>query len=135
MRLDFVLAVHMTLHIPISDIVLDPRHPVDISPLPPDEVIRLVNESMGFLADKVSVTMAGGIVSITLIEPESTAKEDAEKLLHDGIAIAKTGNYKQAIEKFQKSLKVFPTQTVARRNLAMALLELGKHAEDRKSVV
>ena len=126
----------MTFLIPLTDLILDPRRPVDATTLPPDEVIRLVKLSMGPpLSDLVTVTIDNGIVSITLPDPQPSAEQRAKEFVNRGIDYGTQGSYVKAIDCFRKAVILNPTNTIALRNLAMSLLETGKTQEAEDNLI
>ena len=118
-----------TLIIPLSDMLLDPQKPVDLARLPVDQAIKLIKQSYGFLSSAVEVTLENGVATITLPEENSKKVDQALEWFNRGIKKAQQGDYQGAIQLLQKTLEYLPAHTEARRNLAMAHLELGNAEE------
>ncbi len=118
-----------TLIVSLSDILLDPQKPVDLSHLPVDQAIRLIKQSYGFLSSAVEVTLENGVATITLPEENSKKINQALEWFNRGIKKAQQGDYQGAIQLLQRTLEYLPAHTEARRNLAMAHLELGNAEE------
>ena len=114
----------MIIEISLSNFVLDPRKPVDLSAMSAENIARRVKDAFGFLEEMVEVEIEDGFVKIFLSDvPGST--DVAARLTTEGIEFGKSAQYKKAIEYFQKALAASPIHIAARRNLAMSLLESG----------
>jgi Flp pilus assembly protein TadD len=76
-----------------------------------------------------------GIIRIEF--PDESEKKVDEALDHfrRGIRKAKQGDYKRAIQLLSKAVGILPYHTEARRNLAMAYLELGNVEEARNHLI
>ena len=118
-----------TIIIALSDILLDPKQPVDLSSLPTDEASRLIRDSYGFLSAAVEVQIDNGVATITLPEAKSREVEEALEWFDRGIKKARRGDYEGAKKLLAKTLEYLPAHTDARRNLAMAHLETGNYDE------
>ncbi len=118
-----------TLLIPLSDILIDPKNPIDLTSLPTDQACEIIRKSYGFLSTAVEVRIEDGIAVISLPEEKSPKLDEALQWLDRGIKKAQEGDYQDAIKLLQRVVEYLPAQTVARRNLAMAYLELGNTEE------
>jgi tetratricopeptide (TPR) repeat protein len=117
------------LVVPLSDILLDPQKPVDLTSLPVEQSIQIIKQSYGFLSDSVEVSIENGIATITLPDDKSKKVNDALDWFDRGLKKAKQGDYQNAIQLLKRTLEYLPTHTDARRNLAMAYLETGNSEE------
>jgi len=115
--------------IPIKHIILDASKPLDLSTVPEHEAIELIKKSYGFLLSPIHVTIENGLVAIQLKETTREEINTAQKNFQKGIKEAQRGQYKKAIKLFDKVLEVAPQHVDARRNLAMAYLEMGQHQQ------
>jgi tetratricopeptide (TPR) repeat protein len=118
-----------TIIVPLSDILLDPQKPVDLTTLPVDQSIQLIKQSYGFLSDSVEVSIENGIATITLPDEKSKKVNEALDWFDRGLKKAKQGDYQNAIQLLKRTLEYLPAHTDARRNLAMAYLETGNSEE------
>ena len=114
-----------TLVIALSDILLDPKNPVDLSKIPSSEALQIIKQSYGFLSEAVEVSIKNGIATITLPDDKSKKVNDALDWFDRGLKKAKQGDYQNAIQLLKRTLEYLPAHTDARRNLAMAYLESG----------
>lgn len=67
-----------------------------------------------------------------LEEAESLGLQDAELCNYLGIALENTNHLKEAVQRFNKSLRLRPAYTAARLNLAFAYLKMGDTAAARR---
>ena len=118
-----------TLVIALSDILLDPKNPIDLSKIPQSEALQIIKKSYGFLSDAVEVSIGNGIVTIVLPDEKSKKASEALDWFQGGLKKARAGDYQDAIQLFKKTLEYLPAHTDARRNLAMAYLEFGNKDE------
>ena len=51
------------------------------------------------------------------------------QLNRDGVQLEKEGNFAASVEKYRAALKLMPSQTIFRRNLALVLCRLGRWEE------
>ena len=116
----------LTVVVALKDIIVDPAKKVDLLSLPKEEAISLIKDSYGFLSPSVDVTIEGDNAVIRLAEEKAESVNDALKLYQKGVREAEKGEYSKAIKTFEKVLEVVPQHIDARRNLAMAHLELGE---------
>ena len=120
------------LIVPLKQIILDPSNLIDLSILPEQEAIRLIKESYGFLSSSLDVSIRDGLAVIELKEERSARANDVQKTFQKGIREAQQGVYRKAIKTFTKVLEIIPNHVDARRNLAMAHLELGNVAKAKE---
>lgn len=114
-----------TAIVSLTDLVLYPEKPVDLLAMSEAEAIAEIKKSFGFLSSAIEVSIREGIAYITFPDAESKRVDDALKSIERAENHAKHGEYKRAIQLFQRALEVIPNHTRARRNLAMAYLESG----------
>jgi len=115
--------------IPLKHIILDVSKPLDLSTLPEQDAIELIRKSYGFLLSPVDVTIENGLVTIQMKETTHEKINGAQKDFQKGIKEAQRGQYKKATKLFDKVLEVIPQHVDARRNLAMAHLEMGQYQQ------
>ncbi|OGQ93982.1 MAG: hypothetical protein A2521_04350 [Deltaproteobacteria bacterium RIFOXYD12_FULL_57_12] len=118
--------------IPLKQIILDPTNSIDLSLLSEQDAIRLIKESYGFLSSSFDVSIRDGLAVIELKEERSNRTNDAQKTYQKGVRWAQQGDYRKAIKAFAKVLEIIPNHVDARRNLAMAHLELGNVAKAKE---
>ena len=118
-----------TLVIALSDILLDPKNPIDLSTISSSQALQIIKQSYGFLSDAVEVSIENGIATIVLPDDKSKKVNDALDWFDRGLKKAKQGDYQNAIQLLKRTLEYLPAHTDARRNLAMAYLESGDQDE------
>ncbi len=109
----------------LEHILLDPSNRTDLAALPEEEAAALLKESYGFLSSAVDVSIEDGIAIIRFDEPRGDKVADALKAFEKGNREANRGAYQKAIQYYSRVVDVIPHHIDARRNLAMAHLELG----------
>lgn len=114
--------------ISLKHIILDPTNPVELSLLPEQEAIRLIKESYSFLSSSIDVSIKDGHAVIEL-KDRSDRINNAKTNYQKGVREAQKGEYRKAIKAFTKVLEIIPNHVDARRNLAMAHLEIGNIAK------
>ena len=117
--------------IPIKHIVLDSTKPLDLSAIPEHDAVELIKKSYGFLSPAIQVTIADGTVTIQMEEARGERIGDALKQFQKAVREAQQGNYQKAVKLFGKVLEVIPQHVDARRNQAMACMEMGNHQQAR----
>jgi tetratricopeptide (TPR) repeat protein len=117
----------MLFEIPLRDVLVDPKAPVDLSALAPERALDLLGECYSFLPGPPAVVVQAETARITVpgeLQP-SAAKEAAR--LHDrATKHAQHGDYPRAINLLNKVLSLNPGHVEARRNLGMAHFESGR---------
>ena len=116
----------MIVYVQLKDIIIDPSKKIDLLSIPKDEAISLIKNSYGFLSSSIDVSMEGDNAVIKFTEEKAEKVNEALKLYQKGVKEAERGEYSKAIKTFGKVLEVVPQHVDARRNLAMAYLELGE---------
>jgi tetratricopeptide (TPR) repeat protein len=120
-----LISLMATIIINLKDIIIDPDSTVDLAALPAGDAIDRIKKSYGFLASSVDVSITDGTAVISLNEPPAQKGDDAVKTYSKAVQDAQQGDYAQAIKRFEKVLASLPLHIDARRNLAMAYLEMG----------
>jgi tetratricopeptide (TPR) repeat protein len=115
----------ISIRIKLTDLILDPAHDLDLTALPLDEAADLIQQAFGFLASSVEVSVGDGEATITAPGTTSQQRDEAQRLLSQGVKSAQQGKYRQAIRSFEEALELAPDHVEARRNLGLAYLELG----------
>jgi len=124
-----------TILINLKDIIIDPDSTVDLAALPAGDAMDRVKTSYGFLASSVDVSIANGAAVINLKEPPAHKVADAEKTYNKAVQDAQQGDYAKAIKRFQQVIEILPLHIDARRNLAMAYLELKNFAKAKEHLL
>jgi Tfp pilus assembly protein PilF len=108
----------------ISDLFeTDPRdddHPKDLV-----AITAYVLEHYAFLPKPIAVTLEGDDVVISYPEEVAAKTEEAGRLAARAVKRANEGNYEKAIGIYKRVLELQPSFHSARRDLAMAYVELG----------
>lgn len=118
-----------SLVIPLKHIILDPAKPVDLTAISEQDAMELIKKSYGFLSPAIQVAITDGIATIRLEEAKGDRIGEALKQHQKGVKEAQQGRYQQAVKLFGKVLEIIPQHVDARRNLAMAYLEMGNHQQ------
>lgn len=120
------------IHIKVHDLTLDPANPIDLASLPPEEVLRLIRESFGFLDESTDISIDGDDLVIQYAEQEPSKLQNVMESYERGIKEARRGDYAKAIKYFKRALVIAPYHLDARRNMAMAFLERGDVAKAKE---
>src|SRR6266498_1739356 len=88
-------------------------------------IIEYVLKHYGFLPKPIAVTVEKDEVVISYPEEPDSKKEEARKLAARAVKRASEGNYEKAIGIYKRVLELQPSFHAARRDLAMAYMELG----------
>jgi tetratricopeptide (TPR) repeat protein len=94
----------------------------------PNELLAItayVLKHYAFLPKPIAVTLEGDEVVISYPEETDAKREEAEKLAARAVKRASEGNYEKAIGIYKRVLELQPSFHAARRDLAMAYMELG----------
>jgi tetratricopeptide (TPR) repeat protein len=118
--------------IPLMHITLDSTKSVDLTKLSELDAIKLIKEAYGFLSSSLDVSLKDGLAIIELKEERADRINAAEKTYQKAIREARHGDYRKAIKSFTLALETIPNHVDARRNLAMAYLELGHVAKAKE---
>ena len=115
--------------IPLKHIIIDAVNPIDLSGIPEDDALKIIRNSYDFLASSFDVSIRDGVAIIELKEDHTVKAGETQKIYQKGVREAQQGDYRKAIKTFTKVLESMPGHVEARRNLAMAHLELGDTAK------
>ena len=88
-------------------------------------IIEYVLKHYGFLPKPMAVTLEDDEVVISYPEEADTKREEAARLAARAMKHASEGNYKKAIDIYKRVLELQPSFHSARRDLAMAYMEIG----------
>jgi tetratricopeptide (TPR) repeat protein len=88
-------------------------------------VTAYVLKHYAFLPKPIAVTLEDDEVVISFPEEPDTKKEEARRLADRAVKRANEGNYEKAIGIYKRVLELQPSFHSARRDLAMAYVELG----------
>lgn len=113
----------------LKDFLVDPDSNIDLTMIPERDAIKLIAQAYGFLSSTVEITIKDGIIFVSVDDEKSKKADEAIEWFNRGIKKAKQGDYQGAIELLKRTLEYLPAHTDARRNLAMAYLELGETEE------
>lgn len=114
-----------TLRLKIRDLLEpDGQQPSDRVP-DVTELTLLVLKQFGFLPQPLTITVEGDEVVLQFPEESTAAQAEAARLAQKGAKRAAEGDYARAIDTLKRALKLQPSLHAARRDLAMACVELG----------
>ena len=113
-----------TLRIKVSDLFEFEGRPVSGAP-DLGTVTALVLKQFGFLPQPVMAQVEGDEVVIQFPEESTTAQAEAARLAERAGKRAAEGNYATAIGILKRALELQPSLHAARRDLAMAYVEVG----------
>jgi tetratricopeptide (TPR) repeat protein len=88
-------------------------------------ITAYVLKHYAFLPKPIAVTVDRDEVVISYPEETDTKREEAARLAARAVKRASEGNYQKAIEIYKRVLELQPSFHAARRDLAMAYMELG----------
>jgi tetratricopeptide (TPR) repeat protein len=88
-------------------------------------ITAYVLEHYAFLPKPLAVTLDGDEVVISFPEEPDPKKEEARRLAEKAVKRASEGNYEKAIGIYKRVVELQPSFHSARRDLAMAYVELG----------
>ena len=113
-----------TIRIKIADLFAFDDKP---QPLQTDvtSVIPWILQHLGFLPQPLAVTIEGDEVVLQFPEESDVAQNEAARLAEKAAKRAAEGNYSKAIGIFKRVLELQPSFHRARRDLAMAYMEIG----------
>jgi Tfp pilus assembly protein PilF len=112
------------ISIPLQNILTDLDNPVDLTTLSIDEAIIYIKELYSFASSALDVSIAGDIVTISIPEEQNYRTSEALQTYKRAVRAAERGRYRPAIRMFRDVLQVLPAHAEARRNLAMAYMEV-----------
>src|SRR6266550_855063 len=108
----------------ISDLFeIDPQSGDDAKDLA--AITAHVLKHYAFLPKPIAVTVEGSEVVISFPEEPDAKKEEARRLADRAVKRASEGNYEKAIGIYKRVLELQPSFHAARRDLAMAYMEVG----------
>ncbi len=124
-----------TILIGLKDISLDLDKQIDWNALSEEEAISLIKRTYQFLSSEIEVSIVNGIATITLPEEKAQRAEEALKWYSQGTRQAEQGDYKRAAHLFERVLERLPNHIEARRDLAMAHLEMGNIEQAKRRLI
>src|SRR5437867_7969522 len=125
----------MLIAVKLRDIVVDPKRNVVLTTLPAEEAISLIKKSYGFLSAAVQVQIQGDMALISFDDLRSEEIEEATRLCERAGKRAAEGNYRKAVDIYKRVLELDPGLLRARRDLAMACVELGEFDEAKNHLI
>ena len=102
---------------------IDARSGEDINDLV--AITAYVLKHYAFLPKPIIVTLEGDDVVISFPEEPDAKKEEAARLADRAVKRAKQGDYEKAIGIYKRVIELQPSFHEARRDLAMAYMEIG----------
>lgn len=118
--------------IPLKYIIIDPSNPIDLTTLSEQEALRILKDSYRFLSASIDVSIREGLAVVEIKDEIFGNSNKSKKIYQRGVKEAQSGDYKKAIVSFSKVLETMPGNVDARRNMAMAYLELGNVAKAKE---
>ena len=116
----------LILQILIKDIAAPPGVKDDLMSLSPAEAAERIRAYYEFLSPNVEVEVADGLATISVRDEGQVPPESIEPLFENAVRSAQRGEYSEAIRLFRDVLRLAPAHLDARRNLGMALFEMGR---------
>lgn len=107
----------------------------DVSKLAKAELIQRVTKLFGFLGDIEEIELRDDAAVIRTREASSKKTAESAKLAERAAKRAKDGDYARAVDLLRRALQLNPTLPSAHRDLAMALMELGRHADAKDALI
>jgi tetratricopeptide (TPR) repeat protein len=123
-----------TIIVPLKDIQVDEKDHIDLSALSDADAIERLRKIYGFLSPTTDISIKNGMVTITLPEETTQRADEALKWFRQGVKQAEQGEFKRASRTFERVVERLPGHVEARRNVAMAHLELG-HIKEAKRLL
>jgi tetratricopeptide (TPR) repeat protein len=116
----------------LADILTSPSDPIDLTALPSDKAEARMRRICHFLPEDARVSVDDDVATIDI--PEESAQRAGRAMeTHEGaVKLASRGRYQSAIKLLAGVLDVLPNHLDARRNLAMAYMELGDNQATRR---
>jgi tetratricopeptide (TPR) repeat protein len=114
-----------TIRIKIADLFAFDDKPPSVQSSDVTSVIPWILKHLGFLPQPLAVTIDGDEVVLQFPEESDVAQNEAARLAEKGAKRAAEGNYSKAIGIFKRVLELQPSLHRARRDLAMAYMEIG----------
>ena len=114
-----------TIRIKIADLFVFDDPPRPLQTLDVTAVIPWVLKHLGFLPQPLAITIEGDEVVLQFPEESDVAQNEAARLAEKAAKRAAEGNYSKAIGIFKRVLELQPSLHSARRDLAMAYMEIG----------
>ena len=114
-----------TIRIKLVDLFAFDDKPPSLQTPDVTAVISRVLKHFGFLPQPLAVTVEGDEVVLQFPEESDVAQSEAARLAEKAAKRATEGNYSKAIGIFKRVLELQPSLYSARRDLAMAYMEIG----------
>ena len=121
--------------IPLQDIVTDPDHPVNLAGLPEHEAIERIKATYIYWGTLIDVRIQEGVAVIELPDEDVDKAGVALDKIAQAAKLARPGRYQGAISLYEEALKVLPLHTGARRELAMAQVEVGEVKAAKQNLI
>ena len=124
----------LTLAIPLAHLAFLTGDPAD-GPVAEETLVARIRAQFGFLGAGVTVTIRDGLAHIALPPAAAVKADEATKLHERAGKRARAGDFVRAVELYQRALALQPALASAHRDLAMALMELGRSAEAKDALI
>lgn len=122
----FIAPFMRSLRLKITDL-LETAGQSPSGPVPDvTELTALVLQQFAFLPQPLTLTVEGDVVVLQFPEESTAAQEEAARLALKGAKRAAVGDFAGALPPLQRALQLQPSLHSARRDLAMAYMELGQ---------
>jgi tetratricopeptide (TPR) repeat protein len=108
---------------------------IDASKMSAAEVEAAVRRCFAFFPKSANIHVDGEIVTIELPEAAAADAAEAVRLCERGGKRAGEGNYRKAVEIYKRALELDPGLLGARRDLAMACVELEEFDEAKNHLI
>jgi tetratricopeptide (TPR) repeat protein len=108
---------------------------IDPSKMSAAEVEAAVRRCFAFFPESANIRVAGDIVTIELPEAAAADAAEAVRLCERAGKRAGEGNYRKAVDIYKRALELDPGLLRARRDLAMACVELGEFDEAKNHLI
>ena len=119
----------------LADILTSASDPIDLAALPQDEAEAHVRRNYDFLPEDAQVSVEDDVATIDIPEESAQRAGRAMETHERAVRLASRGRYQSAIKLFQDVLDVLPNHLDARRNLAMAYMELGDNQSTKRHLL
>jgi len=108
---------------------------LDASKMSAAEVEAAVRRCFAFFPKSANIRVAGDMVTIELPEAAAADAAEAVRLCERAGKRAGEGNYRKAVDIYKRALELDPGLLRARRDLAMACVELGEFDEAKNHLI
>ncbi len=134
MRVAVQWAFMVTLIVRLADLHF--LSPLDLSGgLSTAEIIDVIRQQFDYLPGELHIEVSDGVATIQFEEASAQAQTEARRLLEKAAKRAKSGEFRKAKDIYERVLELDPAMADTRRDLAMALYELGDMAAAKDQLI